>query len=1050
MEFFKDQKLNLYLINEKLPVQRIANKFVGITGWQNLTDFSKYSKQIKKDDNFGFLSGYQYDSKKYIEILDFDIVSKSGINSATQQLYNEFEQLDTNDKVGFFSGSTCGNYGVILDSTNDINLRNKIEECKKYNKNKCKIEELEILYCNNVVLPPSITNCKKCSRQHKHREMLNKNIGFCVPNPEQSKFIISLIDKFITSKTNKALTTITNENKPKNIICQSMTHDINRIHKDKIIKILDCLSDNRFTCKMDNGWGQLLVMIANANNSNEVITKFWNRSAIGIYSNVKYEEIHNSFQKMKIIENFNFAPLWKMAKDDNEILYNKYFHKYDEPNFEYQNIIFKDDNNNDTQFINYNQVIDYFQDTKYRFIKSGLGTGKTTFISKHIENCNDKRIIFFTMRQSLAHSINNDFSNYGFTNYLNKDSKINYIDPRIIISIDSINKIAIDDEFNIKPYDIVICDEICSLLNHFSYKEMKNPEICYKMFKNIIKSSEECYFLDGDISNREISWFNKYIKNETDDVKLPLFNTLSGLKYDLQISYCKNGQYNKFIDDLEKSKKIVIVSMSSTEAISIYNMLSTKYRCKVIHGNSSDIEKRDLQNINDIVKTLDCFIYSPTISVGVNIDISHFDNIYGYICNGSVCPRDYFQMLARIRKPKNNIVNILLAGFDIKLNGLFDIIDFNHYYRIMYDDELVNGISYIKLWNKWEFDMSSNLWLDIFKWYSERKGHKFTIVNHSKADYEKQNKIMSDNIVKYGLKINTQKCEVIYNAKLLHKKPLEITNYNPKENKLKDTNIRNELLQSTYINDEHIELLETIDERNNWDNMDIVSDRIKQSKAFTHDKYNFEKSLYYYYFGLDNNISLEDFKEYYYNKIDNVKLYNQLHNINNLIEVYPVIDYGVDFDSELCNKKIKYLNDVCRILNIGLNNDVNNKYTINNDLISSKSIIDLLGSNDYNFVFSNINKSKSSTQINDKAKTQEMIKNLTRTQVIIKLKQLFSIFCYELNYKQIKLNGTRTNIYELSSNQTIKQYINNQTNKKVKHNDDTSDDSDTEIIELDF
>ena len=44
-----------------------------------------------------------------------------------------------------------------------------------------------------------------------------------------------------------------------------------------------------------------------------------------------------------------------------------------------------------------------------------------------------------------------------------------------------------------------------------------------------------------------------------------------------------------------------------------------------------------------------------------NIDIDYFDRIYGYICSGSVIPRDYVQMLARIRQIKNPIIEILIA-----------------------------------------------------------------------------------------------------------------------------------------------------------------------------------------------------------------------------------------------------------------------------------------------------------------------------------------------------------------------------------------------------
>lgn len=138
LNLFKSQGLNLYIIKDKCPAQRIGKNIVALRGWEKIIDFSKYIKQIKNSDNFGFVSGYQYGSEKYIEVLDFDIVSKTGIDDATKKLFDDFSVLDSNNKIGFFTSSTCGNYGVLLDTTNNILLRSKIEQVKAINK--CKIK----------------------------------------------------------------------------------------------------------------------------------------------------------------------------------------------------------------------------------------------------------------------------------------------------------------------------------------------------------------------------------------------------------------------------------------------------------------------------------------------------------------------------------------------------------------------------------------------------------------------------------------------------------------------------------------------------------------------------------------------------------------------------------------------------------------------------------------------------------------------------------------------------------------------------------------------
>ena len=42
--------------------------------------------------------------------------------------------------------------------------------------------------------------------------------------------------------------------------------------------------------------------------------------------------------------------------------------------------------------------------------------------------------------------------------------------------------------------------------------------------------------------------------------------------------------------------------------------------------------------------------YSPTLGSGVDYNVqNHFTRLYGYMCSGSVCARDFCQMLFRIR-----------------------------------------------------------------------------------------------------------------------------------------------------------------------------------------------------------------------------------------------------------------------------------------------------------------------------------------------------------------------------------------------------------------
>lgn len=1046
MEFFKASGLNLYLIDGKQPAQRVGGKLIPLAGYYDITDYSKYAKQIKTGDNLGFRTGLQYASNKNIIVLDFDIYDPKtgGINEETQNLYNNFAELDTTDKIGFFTGSTCHNMGVLLDITNDEDLKAIITQARTINNNKIAINGLEIMYNNNVVLPPSATNCKKCKRTHKPRAMLNAEMGFCVPNGNQTHLIMDLITEFINEKQGKTTTTTTTPNKVAKVakVAKSALIDVSRIHKNKMLVILECLAESRFTATHNEGWGQLLVQVANANNSEEVIKAFWQRCRVGAYSNITYNEIANAVASVKISENFNNANLWKMAKQDNEQLYNKYFNRYDEPTFEYEKMTFTDDAGNPSHFINYKQVKAYFGDSKYCFIKSSLGTGKTQFIKNVVEkeysgettsyNYKGKlekrptRIAFITMRQSLARSLMEDFRKLRFTNYLEEKGGIYKFD-KIIISLDSLEKIGSFDEetgvYTGTTYDLIICDEICSLLKHFDFKEIKNVNMCYQIFKTIIRCSKQTYFLDGDLSNREIGWFNTYIKQTKDEVPKPLFNGLMGIKYDLKLSYCKAGQYNKILEALEAGKNLAIVCMSSAECLKMYDALSDKYRCKVIYGNSSDAEKAELCNINSIITNYQCFIYSPSISVGVDINpkiegviYKHFDCIFGYVCENSVCPRDYFQMLARVRNPKSLEINILIANFEMQKTGLYDIIPFEKYYRIMFGDEPANGLSYIKCWNKWETD-NSRYWLDVFEWYAIQKGHSFEIVQTTKAEFATAAQKLNDTKSRLNIElIKSNRAELVFDATLLNIHPRAVSDYNIY--KFEDAEIKNEIYKKRIITEEDIELLSAIDYRNNWDNLEHKQKAIENNEAMTHDKLNVEKTIYWQFFGLNANTTLEDFQEHYFRKIDIVKNNMALQNLNELIEVAPMTSRGQEFDGEILNKKIKYINDIMRILGA----DGYKKQIITKE-IDCDALNAILQDKEFKITFGIMDKSRGSKKILKKNDRTEIIeKAFTRTQIITRVKEILSEFGFEYTYNRVRIDGDRVNAYELGMSKAVEQY----------------------------
>lgn len=197
--FFKHNNFNLWNINEfKKPIN-ISTNF-GLTDWSkyNLDDFNKLRVDLTK--NIGFLSGYQYKTKQFIIVLDFDIFSKKKKNDIIANLYDNFSIIDypkNISKKGHYNSSTCGNKGVILDITEYPEFISYLQSFKV-----AKIGGgLEILISNNVILPPSITVCKNCNTSQHNRKFIDE-IGIAKLTQETECFIRLYIDDFKKKKPN--------------------------------------------------------------------------------------------------------------------------------------------------------------------------------------------------------------------------------------------------------------------------------------------------------------------------------------------------------------------------------------------------------------------------------------------------------------------------------------------------------------------------------------------------------------------------------------------------------------------------------------------------------------------------------------------------------------------------------------------------------------------------------------------------------------------------------------------------------------------------------
>lgn len=85
------------------------------------------------------------------------------------------------------------------------------------------------------------------------------------------------------------------------------------------------------------------------------------------------------------------------------------------------------------------------------------------------------------------------------------------------------------------------------------------------------------------------------------------------------------------------------------------------------------IFKKEYKNSFQSITEADVLIYSPTILSGLLFDVpNHFHKIFGIKYPDVATQRDFFQMLARVRKLNNNVISILIVNLYKKNEYFFD------------------------------------------------------------------------------------------------------------------------------------------------------------------------------------------------------------------------------------------------------------------------------------------------------------------------------------------------------------------------------------------
>ena len=342
------------------------------------------------------------------------------------------------------------------------------------------------------------------------------------------------------------------------------------------------------------------------------------------------------------------------------------------------------DDNLDKDTILNEKIDEFFNNSNIKSfnLKSPYDTGKTQLIKKMLTKYNPKKVLWISYRISLTNDIKGNFKKYGFQSYLDGN---NYESNKLIIQLESLLNIVdgfIDEEVQIPSYDLIIIDEIESVLSQFNSPTFKGKsKETFNFLEEIINNSKKLITLDGDTSNRTYNFIKIFGES------INITNVAQKNNRIFNIIDDNDTFNNKIFKALDEKNKIVIVSQSRVQADVMYNLVHSKYsnlNILIYTSFTHDSDKMKLDDVNNIWDKCDVLIYSPTIEAGVNFDKPHFNKIFGILSDMSTSQRSFIQMINRVRKITDN--EIILRNIDGHHNSLFKLNEIKEYYNY-YDAE---------------------------------------------------------------------------------------------------------------------------------------------------------------------------------------------------------------------------------------------------------------------------------------------------------------------------------------------------------------------------
>jgi len=304
-----------------------------------------------------------------------------------------------------------------------------------------------------------------------------------------------------------------------------------------------------------------------------------------------------------------------------------------------------------------------FDNNNTLFIKSGMGSGKSTSTVNYIKKNNISSFLILSCRKTLTYTIYDKLKSEEIQvdNYITSSKDNIKLSERLIISPDSICKL----DYPLRRFDFIWIDEGVSFMyyigNHLCISKNSRPEILY-IIDWLLKNCNKLLITDADLNNNVIQYY-LYYRNITYCHYLNYINLSNKNLYELFES--EKNILTDLEDKIKNKQNLYICCDTLSKTKSMYNYIINLDVIKeteiLLYNSETDTKlEKQMYDVNCFWSKYKIVIVSPKVVFGVDFNKKHFDYIYGFYKCTTLNVREAFQQLHRIRNIRNNMINIFI------------------------------------------------------------------------------------------------------------------------------------------------------------------------------------------------------------------------------------------------------------------------------------------------------------------------------------------------------------------------------------------------------